>query len=82
VIEKEREMRGLIWDILLIAGASLVVAGLAFIYWPAAMIVAGILLVALGVYGTWLEARPPAAPAEGAEREADEPAKAASSWDS
>jgi len=36
------------WTALQLLGASLVVAGVAFVYWPAALIVAG---VAIGVVG-------------------------------
>lgn len=37
-------------ELLLIAGAALIVAGVAVVYWPAGIIAAGLLLAADGVF--------------------------------
>ena len=39
------------WELCIAAGYCLIVAGAAFVYWPAAFVVAGIGLIALGWMG-------------------------------
>ena len=39
------------WELCIAAGYCLVVAGVAFVYWPVAFVVAGIGLIALGWMG-------------------------------
>ena len=56
------------WDVMALAGVVLVGVGLWFVYWPLALIVPGVLLIALGVAGART------APAEEEEgRQADAP---------
>lgn len=44
-------------DLLVFVGVLSFVAGVAVIYWPAALILAGLLLVAVGTLGAKLEGR-------------------------
>jgi hypothetical protein len=46
-----------LWDALALTGVLLVTVGLVAVYWPLAMIVPGIALVVLGVYGARFESR-------------------------
>ncbi len=46
-------------DVLMVLGAVLIIAGVAVVYWPAAITLAGIALVAFGVL---LDSAPPTEP--------------------
>lgn len=40
-------------DILILVGLALIATGLAFIYWPLALIVPGCLMLAMGLAAVW-----------------------------
>lgn len=46
-----------VWDVLAFAGVSAVLVGTAAIYWPAAVILGGLMLVSVGVGGAKGEAQ-------------------------
>ncbi len=48
----------MIFAILEILGAAIVVAGIAFICWPAAIIVGGLAVIAVGAIGDWIFNQP------------------------
>lgn len=58
------------WDVMALAGVVLVGVGVGFVYWPLALIVPGVLLIALGVAGARTV---PAEEEEGQGRQADAP---------
>ena len=62
-------MKSALWDWLAMLGSGLVVAGVAMIHWPSAMIFGGAALAILGLWGAWRETRlrGPAMPEEEAE---------------
>lgn len=46
------------WDAITFIGGAVVVLGIAVIYWPAAMMVAGVVLIAAGIVGARAQSRP------------------------
>ena len=57
-------MQGVFWDCIAFIGASSVCAGIAFIHWPSAIIVAGVFLLALSIMGARVEKQEQAAEPE------------------
>lgn len=55
-------MIGFFWDLVTIAGVAVLLAGVAFVHVPAALIAGGLVLIALGLVGAWNATRhtPPA----------------------
>jgi hypothetical protein len=46
------------WDTSVMIGSALTITGLAFVYWPAALLAPGIGLIALGILGARMHVKP------------------------